>query len=386
LTDTATAVELLAKLIAFDTTSRNSNLALIDHVRDYLAGFGISCEIIRDAKEPKANLVATIGPACPGGIVLSGHTDVVPVDGQKWSTDPWTLVRKNGRLYGRGTADMKAFSAIALAFVPAFIAAKPKIPIHLALSYDEEVGCFGVVGIIDFMRKVGLKPAAIIVGEPTSMQVVNAHKGVQAFRTTVTGKEAHSSATHIGVSAIAYAAELIAELNRIADDLKRSADPKSRFTPPYTTIQIGVVQGGTATNIIPRECMFRWEYRDIPGDDVAAITRRFEAKAAALKAEMKRVSPEADIVTEKIARLTPLVPVAGSPAETLALALARQNSTHAVSYGTEAGAFQADLEVPVVVCGPGDILQAHAPDEYIEISEIDACVAFMRRLIDHVKG
>lgn len=377
---------MLGKLIAFDTTSRNSNLALIDHVRDYLAGFGIKSEIIRDAFEPKANLVATIGPDIPGGIVLSGHTDVVPVDGQAWSTDPWILTEKGGKLYGRGTADMKAFAAIVLAFVPAFIAAKPKIPIHIALSYDEEIGCFGVVGIIDFMRKVGLKPAAIVVGEPTSMQVVNAHKGVQAYITTVTGKEAHSSATHIGVSAIAYAADLIAELNAIARDLKAKADPKSRFTPPYTTIQIGLIQGGTATNIIPRECVFRWEYRDIPGEDGDAVYRRFEAKAAALRADMKRISPDADIVTTKRARLKPLVPIAGSPAETIALALARQNSTHAVSYGTEAGAFQADLEIPTVVCGPGDILQAHAPDEFIAVSEIDACVAFMRRLVEHVRG
>jgi len=294
------------------------------------------------------------------------------------------LVERNGRLYGRGTADMKAFSAVALAMIPAFLAAKPKVPIHLALSYDEEVGCLGVAGIIDFMRRVGLKPSAILVGEPTSMRVVNAHKGVQAFRTIVTGKEAHSSATHIGVGAIAVAGELIAELNRIAADLKAAADPKSRFDPPYTTIQIGLISGGTATNIIPKECVFRWEYRDIPGENGEAILARFETRAAELRAAMKRVAPEADIAVVRGPRLAPLVPEAGSPAETLALALARQNATYAVSYGTEAGAFQSDLEVPVVVCGPGDILQAHAPDEFIAVDQIEECLAFMRRLAAHV--
>jgi len=375
---------LLGRLVAFDTTSRNSNLELIDFVAAFLARHGIPSRLIRDETGAKANLVATIGPEGPGGIVLSGHTDVVPVDGQPWTSDPWTMVERDGRLYGRGTADMKAFSAVALAMVPAFVAAKPKIPIHLALSYDEEIGCFGVPGIIDFMKKAGIRPRAIVVGEPTSMRVVNAHKGIQAFRTTVTGKEAHSSATHIGVSAIAVAAELIAELNRIADDLRRAADPKSRFDPPYTTIQIGVIQGGTAANIIPRECAFKWEYREIPGEDVAKIMSRFEARAAQLRAEMQRRAPEADILTELGPRLVPLVPEPGSPAETLALALARQNATHAVSYGTEAGAFQADLETPVVVCGPGDILQAHAPDEFIAVDQIEECVAFMRRLLAHV--
>lgn len=386
MTATAAAIDLLAKLVAFDTTSRNSNLALIDFVAAYLKGHGIDSRLVKDATGAKASLIATVGPSGAGGIVLSGHSDVVPVDGQSWSTDPWTVVEKNGRLYGRGTADMKAFTAIVLAMLPAFLAAKPKIPIHLSLSHDEEVGCLGVGGIIDFMKATGLRPRAIVVGEPTMMKVVNAHKGIRTYRTVVTGKEAHSSATHRGVSAIEFAAELIVELRRIAADLIANADPASRFDPPYTTVQIGTIQGGTALNIIPRECAFKWEYRDIPGTDADAIYRRFEAKAAALRADMKRIAPEADIVTAPGPRLLPLVPEDGSDAETLAMALARRNTTHAVSYGTEAGFFQTDLGVPAVVCGPGDIAQAHAPDEYIEVAQIDACLDFMRRLAAHVAG
>ena len=383
-TQAMTSVDMIRRLVGFDTTSRNSNLDLIHFVRDYLAGFGVESRLIHDDSGQKANLYATIGPDDRPGIALSGHTDVVPVDGQDWSSDPFTVEQRDGRLYGRGTADMKSFVAVALALVPDFVARPLKTPINLAFSYDEEVGCFGVHSIIGHLRGEGVAPRLAIVGEPSSMRVVNAHKGVRTFTTTVTGLEAHSSATDRGVNAIFYGARLIAFLESLAEELRDRGDASGRFDLPYSTISVGVVNGGTALNIIPGSCRFVWECRLLPDQDGDEIVNRFEAFAAGtLLPEMRRVFDQASIVTEQRVKVPGLRPEEGSDAETLVMALAETNRTHAVSYATEAGLFQ-EADIPTVICGPGNIAQAHKPDEFIALEQVQACEAFMRRLLNRV--
>jgi acetylornithine deacetylase len=373
---------LLDRLVAFDTTSRDGNLPLIAFVEEYLAGFGIPS--IRVDYEPgrKTNLYATIGPDSDGGIVLSGHTDVVPVDGQDWSSDPFTVTARDGRLYGRGTCDMKGFIAVALAMVPQFKAAGLKKPIHLALSCDEEVGCIGVRPLVAHMKAHLKKPAAVIVGEPTLMQVVNAHKGAVTFATEVTGHEAHSSLTDRGVNAIMVAGELIGEINRIEKDMRERGDPSGRFDPPFTTVHIGLIEGGTAKNIVPRRCAFKWETRLLPDADPREVPDRFDRFARTLEPRMHAVAADTGIRNDTINTVPGLKPEADSPAEHLALHLAEANGTHAVSYCTEAGLFQ-EIGIPAIICGPGSIEQAHKPDEFIAVSELARCEAFMRRLIRH---
>jgi len=308
----------------------------------------------------------------------------VPVDDQAWDTDPFTVVQKDGKLFGRGTADMKSFSAIALALVPDFLRRGVKTPIHIALSYDEEIGCLGVRPMIAEIACNVARPKLAIIGEPTDMKVVNAHKGIRSFHTTVTGRQAHSSQTDKGVNAVMVAAELIMHLRDLADEMRKRGDPSGRFDPPYTTTQSSVIEGGTALNILARHCTFQWEFRFLPGTDENEIFSRFDAHAREhVLPRLKAIAPEADIVTTPRSRVPPLVPDENSPAEALAKQLTGRNSTEAVSYGTEAGLFQ-EADIPSVVCGPGNISQAHKPNEFIELSQIDACVAFMRRLMDHV--
>lgn len=377
-----TPLAMTKKLVSYDTTSRDSNLDLIGFAVDYLQDLGVDATLIHNAEKTKANLYATIGPADVPGIVLSGHTDVVPVDGQDWSTQPFAPVESGGKLFGRGTSDMKSFIATALALAPDMLAADLKMPLHFAFSYDEEVGCLGVHGIVSHLGGITPLPRAVIVGEPTDMKVVNAHKGVFAFRTTVRGLEAHSSATHIGVNAVMYAAQLVSYLSELAHDQRENHGDHHRFEPPYTTVHVGTIRGGTALNIIPKECSFVWEYRLIPGQSEDAILKQFTDYANdVVLPQMTAVSEHADIVTEAVGRVAPLVPEPDSPAETLAMMLAGTNQTDVVSYGTEGGIFQ-EAGVPTVVCGPGNILQAHRPDEFIEISQIDACEQFLRKLID----
>ena len=373
------SIELLERLVAFDTVSRNANLPLIDFVQEYLDGFGIASVRVDHETGKKTNLYATIGPDEPGGIVLSGHTDVVPVDGQNWSSDPFCLKRRDGLLYGRGSADMKGFIAVALASVPDFAASRLKKPIHLAFSCDEEVGCMGVRPLIDHIRDELPHPGAVIVGEPTMMRVVNAHKGAVRYRTCVTGHEAHSSCTHLGVSAIFVAGEVLCELGRIAEDYRRRGDPSGRFDPPYTTIHAGLIEGGTAANIIPKSCTIDWETRLLPEHDASELEARLEAFCATLEPAMKKISREAGIETAVMNAIPGLRPDDQSLAQTLALKLAEANGTAAVSYGTEAGLFQ-NAGMAAIVCGPGDIEQAHKPDEFIAISQLKQCEAFMQRL------
>lgn len=373
------ARELLARLVAFPTVSRDTNLPLIDFVEDYLRGHGVTATRVPDEGAPKANLYATIGPMEPGGVVLSGHTDVVPVDGQPWDSDPFTLTEREGRLHGRGAVDMKAFCAIALALVPEM--KHLKRPVHLAFSYDEEVGCFGAPSMINELCARVPRPAAVIVGEPTGMRVATAHKGIAVYRTVVTGHEMHSSQTHRGVSAVTVGARLAAHLDDIARELAAAASPESGFEPPWTTVHVGMIRGGTAINIMARHCEITWEARALPGEDVRSITARLARYAEEhLLPEMRRIAPETGIETLQIVSAPPLRDEPGSPAAALARALTGDFSAFRVPFATEAGLFQ-EIGLPTVVCGPGSIDQAHQPDEYITLEQLEAGTTFLRRLI-----
>jgi acetylornithine deacetylase len=374
-----TSEEILAKLVSFDTTSRNSNIPLIAWIEDYLDQFNVPHMRVDYEAGVKTNLFATIGPDVADGIVLSGHTDVVPVDGQDWSTEAFTLIEKHGLLYGRGSADMKGFIAVVLALVPEFLKLDLRIPLHLAFSCDEEVGCKGVRPLVDFLKHHKHKPSAAIIGEPTSMRVVNGHKSAVRYSTEVTGHESHSALTDRGVNAIMIAAELIHEIGIIREELIAEGDPTERFDPPYSTIHVGIISGGTANNIVPRTCSFNWETRLLPTADQAFVPTRMQALARKLEPAMKAVSAEAGIHLHQANSVPGLAAEKDSPAEQLALACSHTNSTHTVSYCTEAGLFQ-QAGIPAVVCGPGSIEQAHKPDEYIAVSELRSCETFLRRL------
>jgi acetylornithine deacetylase len=375
--------EMLSRLVSFDTTSRDSNLELISFVEDYARSYGLAPRRIPNPEGTKANLLISIGPQEPGGIILSGHTDVVPVDGQPWDSDPFNMIERDGKYFGRGTSDMKAFSAVILSLLPQLTRQPLKTPVHIALSYDEEVGCLGVRPMIaDIVKSVPM-PRLAIIGEPTDMKVVNAHKGIRSFRTTVTGREAHSSQTDKGVNAVMVAAELIMHLAKLAEDMRRRGDPSGRFDPPYTTVQSSTIEGGTALNILARHCLFQWEFRYLPGTSQDEILDAFNAYANnEVLPRLKAIAPEADIVTKPRAHVPALVATEGCPAEALAKQLTGRNHAEAVAYGTEAGLFQ-EAGIPSVVCGPGNIQQAHKPNEFIEISQVAACEQFIRKLIDH---
>ena len=373
-------LEILERLVSFETESANSNLPLIDFAEAYLRSFGIAPVRVSNAAGDKASLFATIGPAGRGGILLSGHTDVVPVTGQAWTSDPFRLRVADGRIYGRGAVDMKGFDALMLGLVPEFLAADLKTPIHLMLSYDEETTCLGVVEAI---RRFGADlpiPKAAIVGEPTELAVVDAHKSVVTFNTVVHGFEAHSSKPYLGASAVMTAADLVAELNRIADEMEQRGDPSGRFDPPYTTVHVGTIQGGTARNILAKSCAFNWEFRGLPSLDPAEIPTRFERFCG--EAGLRRLNRFGDfgsIETALEVSVPGLAPQPGSAAETLAKRLAGRNRTETVPFGTEAGHYQA-AGIPTVVCGPGSINQAHQPDEFITVEQFEAGAAFLRRL------
>jgi len=376
------ARDILETLVGFDTTSRHSNLALIEWVEAYLDGHGVPHRRVPNADGTKSNLLATVGPAVEGGAVLSGHTDVVPVDGQAWSSDPFSIVERDGRLYGRGTCDMKGFLALALAAVPDLVAAKPRRPVHLAFSYDEEIGCLGAPAMIEVIRRELPAPAFVVVGEPTDMVAVNGHKGISYFDVTVTGHEAHSSLTHLGVSAVMEAVKLMASLRDLAERLERDADPASPFTPKGATLTIGVVHGGTAGNILARECKFLFDLRCPPGLDPDAVLAPFFAQAQALDAELKARAPEAGVKVRSHPHVPGFAPEPAGAAEAFARRLAGDNGPpRAVSYAAEAGQFQR-AGFSTVLCGPGSIEQAHQPDEFVEISQMERGRAFMRRLAE----
>ncbi len=375
-----TPEELLARLVAFDTISYRSNLDLIAFVEDYLLQHGVTSQRIASDDGQKSSLYATIGP--PGsGVALSGHTDVVPVEGQSWSSDPFTLRADDGRLYGRGTADMKGFLAAVLAAVPDFKSRKLKTPLHLAFSYDEEIGCIGVRPMLAELGKTLPQPRMVIIGEPTSMQVVVAHKGPVRWQVDVKGRAAHSSMATLGVNAITYAGRLLSELERIETELKESTRD-ARFNPPYATLQVTSIRGGMATNIVPVSCTFGFDVRAMPGLDAATIEERLRSYAEThCVHEMRAKAPESGISITRANAVPPFGADEKSEVVGLALKLARQTETHCVSYATEAGLFQ-EAGAPAVVCGPGDIAQAHTADEWIAESELARCMEFLSNLAD----
>lgn len=377
--ETTDAVELLRTLVAFDTTSRNTNLPLIEFVENYLSRHGVTPQRIPDEQGGKASLFATIGSPGTPGVALSGHTDVVPVDGQAWDTDPFELVSHDGRLYGRGACDMKAFLACVLAMVPSFRQQSLSVPIHLAFSYDEEVGCTGVLPMIRRLGEDIVRPRIVIVGEPTEMTVVEAHKGPCRWQVFLKGKAVHSSLPDRGVNTISYAARLIAELNAIERDLRSIRD--ERFDPPYTTLQVTQIEAGRASNIVPESCWFGFEIRALPAADPDAIEARLVRLAEKLQLEMCETAHDASIKAIRTNIVPPFQAGVGGEALPLALKLAEQNETSAVAYATEASHFEA-AGMSSIVCGPGNIAQAHTANEWIAEDELTKCLAFLGRLGD----
>ncbi|WP_375427207.1 acetylornithine deacetylase [uncultured Sphingomonas sp.] len=376
------AVAILAELVAFDTTSRESNLQLIGYVEERLARLGVSSTRVASPDRRKANLYATLGPMVAGGVVLSGHTDVVPVDGQPWTSDPWTLTRRGDRLYGRGACDMKGFLALALAAAPEAASGRLARPVHLAFSYDEEVGCLGAPAMIAELARHLPEPAAVIVGEPTGMEVVGGHKGITSYEIVVRGHEAHSSLTHLGVSANMEAVGLMRELTKLAARLEGEGDPESPFHPPHATLTIGQIAGGTAVNILARECRFVFDLRCPPGQDADAIIAPFLSRCAAVDRSLGARFAEAGVTATRRSSTPSFAAEADGPAERLARGLAGDNGPRrAVVYAAEAGQFQ-EAGFAAVICGPGSIEQAHQPDEYIEIAQMERGAAFMRRMLD----
>ncbi|MEP3628433.1 MAG: acetylornithine deacetylase [Hyphomicrobiales bacterium] len=369
---------LIEKLISFDTVSRNSNMALLDFVRNYLGKLGVEAKLVPNEDGSKANLYATIGPNEPGGVVLSGHTDVVPVDGQDWTTDPFSLVEKNGKYFGRGVADMKTYCALAMGILPEFLASKPSKPIHLAFSYDEEIGCIGAPSMIKKMSDEVPSPMAVIVGEPTDMQVVTGHKSILGVNTHVVGHSVHSCQWDRGVSAVMTAARLINWLEETMLENRRRADPQSPFDPPFSTLHCGLVEGGTASNIVAKDCVFSTDIRTIAGEDPLQFYQSFEAYIRdEIEPVMQGIAPDAKVVLSRRDVVPGLVPENNGGAERIARQITGDNGTHAVSYATEAGQFQA-AGFSAVICGPGSIDQAHQPDEFITLDQVSKGWDFMQ--------
>jgi acetylornithine deacetylase len=378
------SIEMIRTLVGFPTVSRDSNLELIHFVRDQLAALGAQSRLTYNDERSKANLFATLGPREMPGIVLSGHTDVVPVDGQAWDTDPFKLVEKNGRLYGRGTADMKSFIAVVLALAPEFARRGLTTPLHFAFSYDEEVGCIGVGRLISDLAQQGITPKSCIVGEPTLMRPVIAHKGKKGFRCSVRGLASHSAYAPAGVNAVEAAAEAVAYLKSMARRHRDHGPFDRSFDVAHTTVHTGVMRGGTALNIVPHECTFDFEFRHLPGDDPDALLAEFTSYIdARIVPEMRAVHADAGFSIEPLSALPaldngPEVEVVG-----LAQELSGNDDIGKVSFGTEGSQFQR-AGIPTVVCGPGSIAQAHKPNEYVAIEQVVKCEEFMRRLMDRV--
>ena len=379
------SVEMLARLVAFPTVSRESNLPLIDWVEDYLGQFGARCRRTPNDDGSKANLFAAIGPDVPGGVVLSGHTDVVPVDGQDWHTDPFELTERDGLLYGRGSADMKGFAAAFLSRLASLDTKAMTRPLYLALSYDEEVGCLGIDRMVDDALGHFAKPDYAIIGEPTRMQVVRAHKSINVFRTVVTGKAAHSSQPHRGAGAILAAGRIIEHLEALGRS-RRAAAGESGCEPPWTTVQVGMIRGGTAVNILPAQCEFLWEYRGLPEEDPQLIIEEMQAFIDdTVLPDLREFAPEASVETTPIARVPPLTPDPEARAERWVRGLGgvRDGGSGEVSFATEAGSFQR-AGVSSVVCGPGSIDQAHQPNEFIDPAELTRCESMVDDVFAHL--
>jgi len=376
--------DLLARLIGFATVSRDSNLELIGFIRDYLAGLGVDSELFHNSEGTKANLFATIGPLDKGGVVLSGHTDVVPVDGQAWTVEPFRLSERDGRLYGRGAADMKGFIASVLAAVPAFLAQPLQTPVHLAFSYDEEVGCLGVRSMLAALQERPHKPRLCLIGEPTELKPVLGHKGKLAMRCQVQGAACHSAYAPYGVNAIEYAARLIGKLGEIGEVLAQDQD--ARFDPPFSTVQTGLIKGGRALNIVPEECEFDFEVRALPGFEAQAVADQLQSYAQAqLLPRMRALNPASDIRLQPLSAYPGLATPAQSEAAQWVALLSGSTEFGTVAFGTEGGLFD-QAGIPTVVCGPGSMEQGHKPDEFVSVEQLAGCDAMLRRLVDYLQA
>jgi acetylornithine deacetylase len=376
---------MIERLIAFKTVSRDSNMGLIEWVRDYLQGHGAKTRLTYDATGKKANLFATLGESDKPGFILSGHTDVVPVDGQNWDSDPFVATERDGKLYARGSADMKGFIGIILAQAPKFVealnAGRLDAPLHYALSYDEEVGCLGVRGLIRDLEENNIRPAGCVVGEPTSMQPIIAHKGTHRFRCAVHGREAHSSYVTYGVNAIEYAAKLIVFIRQIAARLAQSETRDYGFTVPYSTLSTGLIQGGIAANVVPKDCNFQFDLRTLPQASPQALYEEIRTYAEVLAREMQVTDPNSGIDLQWVSQTAGLAASETDKIVKWAMQLSKNPTVGKVSYGTEAGLFQK-MGVPSVICGPGDIAEAHRPNEFVAIEQLGQCEAFMRRIME----
>lgn len=376
---------LLARLVGFATVSRDSNLELIGFIRDYLAELGVESELFHNPEGTKANLFATIGPLNAGGVVLSGHTDVVPVDGQAWTVEPFVLSERGGRLYGRGTADMKGFIASVLAAVPAFLAQPLHLPVHLAFSYDEEVGCLGVRSMLAALEQRPHKPRLCLIGEPTELKPVLGHKGKLAMRCQVQGAACHSAYAPYGVNAIEFAAKLIGKLGDIGEALALPAHHDARFDPPFSTVQTGVIKGGRALNIVPAECEFDFEVRALPGFEAQAVADQLQTYAEAeLLPRMRKVNAASDIRLQALSAYPGLATSADSEAARLVALLSGSEDFGTVAFGTEGGLFD-QAGIPTVVCGPGSMDQGHKPDEFVSVEQLRGCNAMLLRLVDYLR-
>lgn len=384
MTSLAAVRDVLARLVAFDTTSRDTNLPLIEWVEDFLRPMGAHLVRVPSEDGTKANLWARFGPDISGGIVLSGHTDVVPIDGQPWTTNPWELIEQNGKWHARGTTDMKGFLALALAHAEAISKIPLKKPVHFALSYDEEVGCAGVAPMIEEIGRRGAAPEVVWVGEPTLWGVMSAHKGIRDYEVEITGKAAHSSDPRMGASAVHEAIELLAIIRRIAREQEESAPKNSDFDPSWTTLTIGELNGGTASNILARECRFVFDVRSVPGNNPDEMLKPFFAEVERVRARLEPLGPECGVEINLRADAPALQVVRDSPAERFMRSLTGDNAIHVAAYATEAGQFQR-AGFPSVICGPGSVEQAHQPDEFVAISEIERGLDVFRRFLETLR-
>ncbi|MCG3879045.1 acetylornithine deacetylase [Psychrobacter sp. Ps6] len=389
-THPSNSLDWLTRLIAFDTVSRHSNLALINDVKAYCEQLGLTVDLTFNEAKTKANLFATV-PAgenadqINNGLVLSGHTDVVPVDGQDWQSDPFTATIRGDKLYGRGACDMKGFIACALTMLPQAVqlsnSGQLRRPLHLALSFDEEVGCLGAPLILADLKARGITPDYCIVGEPTNMAMVVAHKGIAVYRCRVHGKSAHSSLIAQGVNAISYASKLVGYVDTLAEELSARDDNDALFTVPYSTLSVGTIHGGTATNIVPNLCEFTFDYRNLPHMTQDDILAPIQAKVAELNAQMQARAPETGIELMQEESVPAMTDSDSAELQSLIVALTGDDERHKVAYATEGGQF-TNAGISTIICGPGSIEQAHKADEYVELIEIERCDGFLQKLLD----
>ena len=380
MTTLTATTDILADLISFPTVSPDSNLDMINYIAEYLHGLGARVDLFPDTTGAKANLFATLGPDLDGGIMLSGHSDVVPVTDQTWSSDPFKMQARDGRLYGRGTCDMKGFIAATLAMAPFYASQKLQKPVHFAFTHDEESGCFGALALVRELERRQIKPAIAIIGEPTEMRIIEGHKGSCEYTTRFTGLEGHGSAPDLGVNAAEYAVRFVARLMELREHLKNRAPTDSRFEPPWTTLSVGRISGGVAHNVIVGKAEVDWEMRPVQAADLAFVNDTIHQYIHdRLIPAMRQVYPAADISTEIIAEICGLDPMPENAARQLVSELTGANSADLVAFGTEAGLFQG-LGLSAIVCGPGSIAQAHKPDEYVALDQLSACLEMLTGL------